>query len=99
MRGILTAAALPVSIAAAGFGIAARAAADVNSFYDAVHAQGVNSDRGDQALFVAGTQVCKDTAFYIRYGGDWGPRFLTSCRAVVGIRCSRKQPCSPCRRT
>lgn len=36
-----------------------------------MHAQGITSDRGDEALFAAGTQVCKDTAFYIRVGGDW----------------------------
>jgi hypothetical protein len=51
---------------------APTAAADQRSFYDSLHAQGITSTMGDQALFNAGTQVCKDTAFYIRYGGDWG---------------------------
>ena len=49
---------------------APAATADVDSFYEALHAQGITSAWGDQALFNAGTQVCKDTAFYIRTGGD-----------------------------
>jgi hypothetical protein len=66
MRRILTAVPLALPVAAAGLGFAAPAMADVNSFYDALHAQGINSDRRDEALFDAGTQVCKDTAFYLR---------------------------------
>lgn len=65
---------LAVGVAAAAavsVGLAAPAEADVNSFYDTLHAQGITSPHGDQALFAAGTQVCKDTAFYLRYGGDW----------------------------
>ena len=50
---------------------APSAAADQASFYDALHAQGITSPHGDGALFAAGTQMCKDTAFYLRYGGDW----------------------------
>ena len=61
------------AVLATGAVLAAPAAtADVNSFYDALHAQGITSENGDKALFNAGTQVCKDTAYYIRYGGDWG---------------------------
>jgi hypothetical protein len=52
---------------------APTAAADQQSFYDSLHAQGITSSMGDQALFNAGTRVCKDTAFYIRYAatGDF----------------------------
>lgn len=59
------------AVAACCVSLAAPAAADMNSFYDALRAQGIASEFGDQALFAAGTQVCKDTAFYLRYGGDW----------------------------
>lgn len=66
-RLLLAVAALTASAVCA----APPAAADVNSYYDALHALGITSPNGDQALFAAGTAMCKDTAFYLRYGGDW----------------------------
>ena len=54
-----------------GVVVAPPASADVDSFYASLHAQGITSTLGDQALFAAGQKVCKDTAFYLRYGGDW----------------------------
>ncbi|MGV1004883.1 MAG: hypothetical protein ACOYEV_08980 [Candidatus Nanopelagicales bacterium] len=57
---------------ASALALAPGATADVNSYYDSLHAQGVTSTAGDQVFFTAGTQVCQDTARYIRSGGDWG---------------------------
>ncbi|MCV7155242.1 hypothetical protein [Mycolicibacterium pyrenivorans] len=42
---------------------APTAAADEQSFYDALHAQGITSSKGDQALFNAGTQVSRTPPF------------------------------------
>lgn len=67
MRGTLAATAL----AALSVALAAPANADQQSFYDALHAQGITSTKGDEALFAAGTVACKQTAYYLRYRGDW----------------------------
>lgn len=56
---------------AGGVALAAPASADLNSFLASVHAQGITSPKGDQGLFNAGTFVCKQTAFYLRYDGDF----------------------------
>jgi hypothetical protein len=68
MAAMFVAAALTIS----ALFTAPAATADVNSFYDSLHALGITSPAGDQALFNAGTLVCKLTAFYIRTGGDYG---------------------------
>jgi hypothetical protein len=49
---------------------APAAAADQQSYLDALHAQGITSEKGDGALFQAGAGVCKATSLYMR-GGDW----------------------------
>jgi hypothetical protein len=71
---IMTARALLVvmTLVVSSLGLVAREAAHVNSFYHALQAQGITSDRGDQALFAAEQQVCKDTPNFVRYGGDFG---------------------------
>lgn len=63
--------AVTAALATGGIALAAPASADPASYYDALHAQGVISTRGDEDLLASGQQVCKDTLFYLRVGGDW----------------------------
>ena len=53
-----------------GNAFASSAAADVNSLHAARRAQVITSELGDHALFASDQQVCKDTAFDLRGGGD-----------------------------
>jgi hypothetical protein len=50
---------------------APTASADKQSFLDAVHAQGITSEKGDDVIFAYGSAACKLTATYLRIGGDW----------------------------
>ncbi len=70
MKKEIASACAGLTLAASALLAAPTAAADQQSYLDALHAQGITSSRGDGALFQAGAAVCKATSLYMR-AGDW----------------------------
>lgn len=54
------------AITAGALAVAPTASADVQSYLDALHARGITSPYGDEALMDAGLGVCRVTAAYLR---------------------------------